>query len=227
MMEDRFLENDPVPLFLADPLDEAEQSRVRKVVSSDLFRKAVLGLAAAATALTIIWVVKAIAFRGITASEASVRAPRDSVIQAAPPALQSPALQSKDSAQASDNVQASPAAPPADDLLAAFKAAVESQAAVENEAEAYQPATDAVLDQFKAWAAEEGVQAQARQAEPPPPLVRSEAVQAARAESVPSARADIVPLPKRRPAHVERAAPAHEPPPQGAPSLLRQLGFRN
>ena len=208
MIEDRFLEDDPVPLFLADPLDETEQSGVRKVLSSDFFRKAVLGFAATSTAFAVAWVVYAIMFASVTASEVSRPAPRISAGQSASP------LQSSNSAQALP----APPATPSGDLLAAFKTAVD------NKAEVDQPAGETAFNQFKAWAVEEDVQAApARQSEPP---------QIARAEAVDAARTEIVPLPKRRPTHFEHAARAHEgqahdAPPQNAPSLLRQLGWRN
>jgi hypothetical protein len=235
MMEDRYIENDPAPLFLAGPFEEAEQSGLRKVVSSDAFRKAVLAFGAAATLFAVVWVVKAIVFASVTASEASVRAPRDGGSQSTPAAIQStsaipatPAIQSNNNAQAL-NAQALPAPPPGDGLLAAFKAAVDNKTDVDQPAvqpAAAQPGADALLNQFRSWATEEEVQAStdvkvpARQSEPP------QAVQAARAEVVPAARAEAVPLPKRRPVHVDHAARAPEPQPQ-APSLLRQFGWRN
>jgi len=241
MMEDRYIENDPAPLFLAGPFEEAEQSGLRKFVSSDAFRKAVLAFGAAATMFAVVWVVKAIVFASVTASEASVRAPRDGGSQSTPAAaaiqstsaiLPAPAIQSNNNAQTL-NAQALPASPPGDGLLAAFKAAVDNKTDVDQPAvqpAAAQPGADALLNQFRSWATEEEVQASdvkasdvkvpARQSEPP------QAVQAARAEVVPAARAEAVPLPKRRPVHVDHAARAPEPQPQ-APSLLRQFGWRN
>jgi hypothetical protein len=234
MMEDRYIENDPAPLFLAGPFEEAEQSGLRKFVSSDAFRKAVLAFGAAATMFAVVWVVKAIVFASVTASEASVRAPRDGGSQSTPAAIQSTsAIQPAPAIQSNNNAQALPASPPGDGLLAAFKAAVDSKTDVDQPAaqpgaaqpRAAQPRADALLNQFKSWATEEEVQASdvkapARQTEPP------QAVQAARAEVVPAARTEAVPLPKRRPVHVDHAARAPEPQAQ-APSLLRQLGLRN
>ena len=210
MMEDRFLENDPAPLFLAGPIDEDEQSGMRKILASEAFRKAVLVLGAAATVFAIVWVVNAILFGHVTASEVARSAPRDSGQSA-------PAMPSTDS-PASNSAQA--AAPAGDGLLAAFKAAVESKA------ETDRPGGETLFNQFKAWATEEEVQAPAPQAEPPQ-VARAEATQAAREEAVEAARAEIVPLPKRRPIRAEPPARAHDPAPQNAPSLLRQLGWRN
>lgn len=284
MSEDRFFENDPVPLFLADPLEEAEQSGIRKVLSSDAFRKAILALGAAATLCAVVWVVNAIVFARVTASEPGRQASRDtsgqstqaipasnvaqastaqaSTTQAAPasaspapaapvtppavPLLAAPATQP--AAIPAAEIPAAALAPPAgDDLLAAFKAAVENKGDAENKGqiesniqveakrqveakgqiegkgEADRPAADALLNQFKTWATEETVQAPARQPEPTE-TARAEAVQAARAEIAPP---PAVPLPKRRPTHTEQAARVHELQQQNQPSLLRQWGFRN
>jgi hypothetical protein len=268
MMEDRFLENDPVPYFLAGPIEEAEQSRVKQVISSDLFRKAVLGVSGAATVLAVVWVVHSIMFASVTASEvtrsasvpaAKVQQPADVssrdgggqsapapqpatvaqaapvVPQAAPAPLAMPAPQAAPAAQAAP-AEAAPATAQGDDLLAAFKAAVENKAAVETKgtvetkAEPDQPQTDALLNQFKAWAVEDNVQAPARQPEPPQMARTDAVVQAARAEIVPTARTDVVPLPKRRPTHVDHAGRTHDAPllqQQNQPSLLRQFGWRN
>ena len=54
MMKDRFLPDDRVPLFLSNLAEEPEQSRIRKVVSSEVFRKAVLVFAAAAAVFAVI-----------------------------------------------------------------------------------------------------------------------------------------------------------------------------
>jgi hypothetical protein len=229
MMEDRYLENDPAPLFLAGPYEEAEQTGLRKLLSSDVFRKAVLAFGAASTLFAVVWVVKAIVFSTVTASEASSRAP----IGGKPAlAIESTAAESTAAIPSSSSAQAVPATPASDGLLAAFKAAVETKADADQPGAqpSVEPGADALLNQFKTWATEESP---VRQAEPPQlartDVDRAEAVQAARAEIVPSARADVVPLPKRRPSHVEQAARAHEPlpPQQNAPSLLRQLGFHN
>lgn len=237
MMEDRFLENDPAPLFLAGPIDEAEQSGLSKVVSSEAFKKGVLIFGAAATVFAVVWVVKAILFAGGTTSEATRSAPRYGGSPSAP-VMQSTASASNTSTStisvsndstSSSSAQALPAAPagatPAgDQLLAAFKAAVENKAVVENKAEADQPADETLFNQFKAWATEENAQVPARQAVPPQ-IAPVETVQDARAEAVQTARSEVVPLPKRRPTNFDTVR-AHEPTLQ-APSLLRQLGWRN
>ena len=112
MSDDRYFENDPVPLFLADPLEEAEQSGIRKVLSSDAFRKAVLTLGAAATLCAVVWVVNAIVFARVTASEPGRQASRDNSGQS------TQAISSSNVDQAAP-AQAAPVTPPAVPLLAA------------------------------------------------------------------------------------------------------------
>jgi len=191
MMKDRFPQNDRIPLFLSGPTEEAEQSGVRKVVSSKVFRKAVLVFAAAAIVFAVVSVANVILFASVTASEVSTPAPRDGSGHS------TPALQSSASAEAL------PGTPPGDELLAAFKSALE------NKAEVHQPRAEALFNQFKAWAAEEDAQAPAR---PPQP------VQDVRTH---------IPLPKRRPIQVEQTARAQDPSPQNDQSLMRRFGWRN
>jgi hypothetical protein len=112
-----------------------------------------------AIVFAIVSVGKSIFFAGVTASEVGT-----------------PAIRSTASAEAS------PRTPPGDELLAAFKSALE------NKAEVDQPRAEALFDQFRAWAAEEDTQAQVR---PPQP------VRGAQAQSVQKAR--TMPLPKPRP----------------------------
>ncbi len=191
MMKDRFPQNDRIPLFLSGPTEEAEQSGVRKVVSSKVFRKAVLVFAVAAIVFAVVSVANVILFASVTASEVSTPAPRDGSGHS------TPALQSSASAEAL------PGTPPGDELLAAFKSALE------NKAEVHQPRAEALFNQFKAWAAEEDAQAPAR---PPQP------VQDVRTH---------IPLPKRRPIQVEQTARAQDPSPQNDQSLMRRFGWRN
>jgi hypothetical protein len=191
MMKDRFPQNDRIPLFLSGPTEEAEQSGVRKVVSSKVFRNAVLVFAAAAIVFAVVSVGNVILFASVTASEVSTPAPRDGSGHS------TPAIQSTASAEAL------PGTPPGDELLAAFKSALE------NKAEVDQPRAEALFNQFKAWAAEEDAQAPAR---PPQP------VQDVRTH---------IPLPKRRPIQVEQTARAQDPSPQNDQSLMRRFGWRN
>lgn len=192
MVKDGFPPNDRLPLFLSDPAEEPEQPGIRKVVSSDIFRKVVLVFAAAAVLVAAVSVGNLILFASVTASQVSTPAPQDGNGHSVP------AIQSTASAEAL------PGTAPGDELLAAFKSAIESKTEVDP------PRAEALFNQFQAWAAEEDAQAPARPFEP-----------------VQDARTHIVqkpPLPKRRPIE---AARAQEPSPQNAPSLLRRFGWRN
>jgi hypothetical protein len=214
MVNDRFPPNDPIPLFLSGPIEEAEQSRVRKVVSSGVFRKAVFVFAAVAVVFATVSVGTVILFASVTASEVSTPAPRDD----RGPSM--PAIQSTASAETV------PGTPPAGELVAAFKAGLENKAALENKAEidqpraVVQPRAEALFNQFQAWAAEEEAQAPAR---PPQPVqdIRTQV------EDVRSPIVHNPPLPKRRPIQFEQTARAHDPSPQNAQSLMRRLGLGN
>jgi hypothetical protein len=195
MAKDRFPPNDRIPLFLSDPAEEPEQSAIRKVVSSDIFRKVVLVFAAAAVVFAAVSVGNLILFASVTASQVSTPAPQDSSGHSVP-AVQSTA-----------SPEALPGTPPGDELLAAFKSAVESKTEVDP------PRDEALFNQFQGWAAEKDAQAPA-----PPP------------QPVQDARANIVqkpPLPKRRPIQAEQTARAQDPSPQNAQSLMRRFGWRN
>jgi hypothetical protein len=141
MIKDRFPPNDPIPLFLSGPHEETELSGVRKVVSSEVFRKAVLVFAAVAIVFAVVSVGNAILFASVTASEVSPPAPRDGS------GLSTPAIQSTASAEAVPGSQLG------DELAAAFKSALEDKAEVDR------ARAEALFNQFQAWAAEEDAQA--------------------------------------------------------------------
>jgi hypothetical protein len=219
MVNDRFPPNDPIPLFLSGPIEEAEQSRVRKVVSSGVFRKAVFVFAAVAVVFAVVSVGTVILFASVTASEVSTPAPRDDRGPSTP-AIQSTA-----------RAETLPGTPPAGELLAAFEAGLENKAALENRAAQNRaevdqpravdpPRAEALFNQFQAWAAEEEAQAPAR---PPQPVqdIRTQV------EDVRSPIVHNPPLPKRRPIQFEQTARAHDPSPQNAQSLMRRLGLGN
>jgi hypothetical protein len=194
MVKDRFPPDDRIPLFLSD-LAEPEQSGIRKAVSSDIFRKIVLVFAAAAVVFAAVSVGNLILFASVTASQVSTPVPQDGSGHSVP------AIQSTASAEAL------PGPTPGDELLAAFKSAVESKTEVDP------PRAEALFNQFQAWAAEEDAQAPAG---PPQP--------------VQDARTHIVqkpPLPKRRPIQAEQTARAQDPAPQNAQPLMRRFGWRN
>jgi hypothetical protein len=141
MIKDRFPANDPVPLFLSGPHEEIELSGVRKVVSSAVFRKAALVIAAVAIVLGVVSVGNAILFASVTASQVSPPAPRD-VSGHSTPAIQSTA-----------SAEAVPGSQLGDELAAALKSALENKAEVER------ARAEALFNQFQAWAAEEDAQA--------------------------------------------------------------------
>ena len=184
MVKDRFPPDDRLPLFLSHLAEEPEQSGIRKVVSSEAFRKIALAFTTVAIVFAIVFVGKLIFFASVTASEVGT-----------------PALQPSASAEAL------PRTPPADELLAAFRSALE------NKAEVDQPRAEALFNQFQAWAAEEDAQAQVR---PPQP------VQATRAQSV--QRVQAPPLPRPRPIQAARAA---DPSSQNAHWPVRTFGWPN
>ena len=100
-----------------------------------------------------------------------------------------------------------PRTPPGDELVAAFRSALE------NKVEVDQARAEVLLNQFQAWAAEEHAQA------PPGP---QQPVQDVRTDQ--AVRTDIVqspPLPKRRPIQAANAARAQDP------SLMRRFGWNN
>jgi len=195
MIKDRFPPSDPIPLFLSGPVEKTELSGVRKVVSSEVLRKAALVFAAGAIVFAVVSVGNAILFASVTASQVSPPAPREGSGRS------TPAIQSTASAEAVPESQLG------DELVAAFKSALE------NKAEADRARADALFNQFQAWAAEEDAQALPGAQQP-----------------VQDDRTDIVqspPLPKRRPIQVAHTARSQDSSPQNAQSLMRRLGFRN
>jgi hypothetical protein len=177
MVKDRSLPDDRVPLFLSNLAEEPEQSGIRKVASSEVFRKAVLVFAAAAAVFAVVLVGDVIFFARVTASQVSIAAaPHDGSGHSMP------------ATQPTANAQALPRTALGDELLAAFKSALESKTEVDP------PRAEPLFDQFRAWAAEQDAQAHVR---PPEPL------QGPQAQSVRKARA--LPLPKPRPIQAAQA----------------------
>ena len=116
MVKDRFRPNDPIPLFLSGPDEETELSGVRKVVSSKVFRKVALVFAAVAIVFAVVSVGNAILFASVTASQVNSPGPGDGSGHS------TPAIQSTTSAEAV------PGTPLGDELVAAFKSALENTA---------------------------------------------------------------------------------------------------
>jgi len=183
-MKDRFPPDDRIPLFLSGPAEVPEQSGIRKVVSSEVFRKIVLVFTTVAIVFAVGSVGKSIFFASVTASEVGT-----------------PAMQSTASAEAL------PATPPRDELLAAFKSALE------NKAEVDQARAEALFTGFQAWAAEEDAQARVRPSQP------AQGAQAQSAQKPPAP-----PLPKPRPIQAARAL---DPSPQNAQWPVRGFSWRN
>ena len=159
MIKDRFSPNDPIPLFLSGPDKETELSGVRKVVSSEVIRKAALVFAAVAIVLAVVSVGKAILFASVTASQVSPPAPRNG--------RSTPAIQSTASAETV------PASQSGDELAAAFRSALENRAEADR---ADRARAEALFNQFQAWAAQEDAQALPG-AQQPVQDVRAEIVQ--------------------------------------------------
>jgi hypothetical protein len=200
MVKDRFPPNEPIPLFLSGPAEETERSGVRKVVSSEVFRKAALVFAAVAVVFAVVSVGNVMLFASVTAYQDSTPAARDGSHHSIP-AIQSIA-----------RAEAVPGTPPGDELVAAFRSALENKADD-------QPRIEAWFNQFQAWAAEEDAQAPAGPHQP---------VQAVRTDQ--DVRTDIVqspPLPKRRPIQAAHTARAQVPAPQNAQSLMRRFGWHD
>jgi hypothetical protein len=141
MIKDRFPPNDPIPLFLSGPGEETELSGVRKVVWSEVVRKAAFVFAAVAIVLGVVSVGNAILFASVTASQVSPPAPRDGSGHSTP------------EIQSTASVEAVPGSQLGDELAAALKSALE------NKAEAERARAEALFNQFQAWAAEEDAQA--------------------------------------------------------------------
>jgi hypothetical protein len=159
MIKDRFSPNDPIPLFLSGPEKETELSGVRKVVSSEVIRKAALVFAAVAIVLAVVSVGKAILFASVTASQVSPPAPRNG--------HSTPTIQSTASAETV------PASQSGDELAAAFRSALENRAEADR---ADRARAEALFNQFQAWAAQEDAQALPG-AQQPVQDVRAEIVQ--------------------------------------------------
>jgi hypothetical protein len=197
MIKDRFVPNDPIPLFLSSPVEKTELSGVRKVVSSEVFRKAALVFAAVAVVFAVASVGNAIFFASVTASQVS------------PPALRDGSGHSTPAVQSTASAEALPGSPLGDELAAAFKSALEHKAEVDR------ARAEALFNQFQAWAAEEDAQALPGPQQP---------VQDVRTDTD---IVQSPPLPRRRPIQVAHTARSQDSSPQNAQSLMRRFGFRN
>jgi hypothetical protein len=196
---DRFLRNNPVPLFISDHAEEAEQGKAWDAIISSRIAKTIVFVFMAAAIVFAIVIVGNPIVHFVTASQVSTSAPRDN-------GQSMPAIQSTASAQALPPVTSE--APRADELLAAFKTALESKAVVD------QSRAEALFDKFQAWAAEEDAPAQVRSLQP---------IQDARAQVAQKVR--VQPLPKPRPVQAQKTARSQDPPAQIAPPWYRRSAF--
>jgi hypothetical protein len=196
---DRFPLRNPVPLFISDNAEEAEQSGKPwdAIISSRIAKAIVFVFMAAAIVFAIVIVGNPIVPFG-AASEVSTSAPRDKVHSM-------PAIQSTASAQA---LPPASEAPRADELLAAFKTAFESKTLVD------QPRAEALFDQFQAWAAEEDAPAQ---------VWSPQRIQDARPQLAQKVR--VQPLPKPRPVQAQKTARSQDPSVQNAPPWYGRSAF--
>ena len=177
MVKDRFPPNDRIPLFLSGPAEEPKQSGIRKAASSGIFRKVVFVFAVAAVVFAAVAAANLFLFASVTASEVNTPAPQDGGGHSMP------------AIQPTTSVDVLSRTAPGDELLAAFKSALESKTEVD------QPRAEPLFNQFQAWAAEEDAQARARP---------SQSVQGAQPQS--AQKAPALPLPKPRPIHAEQTA---------------------
>lgn len=202
MIQHRFPQNDPVPLFLAGPAREADLSAVRKFLSSKRLKKAALVLAAVAFVYGVVSAWNAFVSASGTASAVSAAPPADVVAQSGP------------AIQSSAGVEAVPESQLGDELAAVIRSTGE------NKVEADRAKADALFSQFQTWAAE--ADAQGVSTPPAQPVAQQQQVEEAQADIVRSP-----PLPRRRPVHLVHAARSPDQPLQTAPSFMQRFGFRN
>jgi hypothetical protein len=150
--------NNPIPLFLSDPIEVPEQAGSlqaweRAVIASRILTTAICFVTAAAIVFAVLSVRNPVAlFENGTASLVVTSTPQDGTRQSMP------------ITQSTADTQPLPPtlseAPTADEIAATLKTADQSQADIR------QPSAEAFLNQFQAWAAEEDAQAQVRPAQP-------------------------------------------------------------
>ena len=150
--------NDPIPLFLSNPIEVPEQARSlqpweRAVLSSRILTTSILIVAAAAIVFAILSAGNPLVlFENATASLFATSAPQDGTGQSMP------MIQSTADAQPLPPTASE--APTGDEIAATLKTADQSQT------DTRQPSPEALLNQFQARAAEEDAEVQVR---PVPP----------------------------------------------------------
>ena len=170
--------NDPIPLFLSDPIEVPEQAGnlqawERAVIASRIVTTGIWFVTAAAIVFAVLSVRTPLAlFENATASLVATSTPQDS------PDQSMPITRSTADTQPSRPITSE--APTADEIDSTLKIADQSQA------DTPQPSPEAVLNQFHAWAAEEDARAQVRPVQP------------VQAQVAPTAPEQVQPLQKQR-----------------------------
>ena len=150
--------NDPIPLFLSNPIEVPEQARSlqpweKAVLSSRILKTGILIVTAAAIVFAILLAGNPLVlFENATASLFATSAPQDGTGQSMP-IIQSTA----DTQPLPPNASK---APKGDEIAAALKTADQSQT------DTRQPSPEAPLNQFQAWAAEDDARPQVRPVQP-------------------------------------------------------------
>jgi hypothetical protein len=172
--------NDPIPLFLSNPIEVPEQAGSlqpweRAVLSSRILKTSILIVTAAAIVFAILSAGNPLVlFENATASLFATSAPQDSTGQSMP-IIQSTADTQPLPPTASE-------APKGDEIAAALKTAEQSQT------DTRQPSPEAPLNQFQAWAVEDDARPQVRPVQP---------VQDAQAQVVQMAPEQVRPVQKQ------------------------------
>jgi hypothetical protein len=179
-MKDGITPDHPLPVFLSDG-EEDERSGIgrawdRVVMSSQILKTSILGVAAAAIVFALLLVGNPLVlFANAPAFLADLSAPKPGTDQS------TPIIQSTAGTQALPPTAGE--APTGDEAAAAFKTAYQ------NQTEIRQPEAPSLLNQFQTWAAEEDVRAQAAAAAP---------VQDAQTQAVPDDEPQVRPMRKHR-----------------------------
>ena len=172
--------NDPIPLFLSNPIEVPEQAGSlqpweRAVFSSRILKTGILIVTAAAIVFAILSAGNPLVlFENATASLFATSAPQDGTGQSMP-IIQSTADTQPLPPTASE-------APKGDEIAATLKTADQSQT------DTRQPSPEALLNQFQAWAAEDDARPQVRPVQP---------VQDAQAQVVQNAPEQVRPVQKQ------------------------------
>ena len=186
--------NDSIPLFLSDHTEQPEQPVIgkdRAVISSRIVKTSILVVTAAAIVFAIVSVENPLGlFENAMASLFATSTPPDDTGQSMP------SIQSTADAQALP--PAASEAPTGGEIAAAAKTADQGQTEIR------QPPAEVLLNQFQAWAAEEGARPQVQPVPPVqeedarPQVQRVQPVQDAQAQTVQNSRAQVRHVKKQR-----------------------------